>query len=978
MTARKRWSWLGVPALAALLASVPLLLPPAERLEDALRDAYFGWRGEIAPAPDVYIAAADARSLRPKKDGGLGEWPWDAATLGALVERLEAAGAGAVALSFPPPEGVAERFPDLLVARRIVVDAAEREAGGRLFAVADPPSPRAGIAHVEAVGSVRHVRLDFDDGPSLVRLLAERAGAVGEGAPEPPLEPGSRLRVNWTGPPGRRIPYLSCAAIAAGELPPEIFRGKLVLVGPTELGVDPGVVTPTTGATPMPRVEVLAQALDTLLSGRGFRRPGRAATALGVLAAAVFFGLIWRQVRPAFGLVLLAIGLAAVPVVGYLAFRQGLLFPVVPLELALTLTYLGLAALRTAEVDRELERLVEELSRLDRRFYAAGEEDEKVPAGMGGGKAGAATSATSGAAAAGSGSWTRALDLAALFLEVESMVLLRADPDGEPRLGFVAGYKATEDDVRERRRDLRRSPYLEATDVHRQVLRRDFMREELAVTSLMVPIISISRLLGFLVVNRRLGLEDYFAQKRDLLRFIAQQLGALLHREMLENRPRRRGHGIAALFQTDRLARRFQVLESVAHSILEKKNLLYSTLDGIDSGVIICDMFGRVLLYNARIAAISENVGTTIEGKNVIDLIHALSGLDRKDIVHRFSGVILGQHGLDIEIRPPAGRGRLRHYRLTVGAVRHRLPGAAKDAGGPGGAPGGGAAGGGAGRGAVLGLVCLFSDITSLKELDAMKTNLLNMVSYRVLNILTSIQGYAELIGEAPGLGDEEREWVRTIQTEAMSLSGVFDGFHVMANLETGGPGIQLAPLDLVSLVRGAFAAAERARPPKGVGLDFKAPERFDVVAADRQMLERALGAVLGFALENAERGTRVQVEIAEEERYLRLDVKNHGFGVPEETLPALFEGGLSGAGGDGAAADLKIVKEVFELHGGAVKAEGKLGEGVRFHLWLPLFMKGADAPVTPARESAESPEPPEPPAAPPPAAAAKAPARAS
>src|SRR5207249_3836521 len=102
-----------------------------------------------------------------------------------------------------------------------------------------------------------------------------------------------------------------------------------------------------------------------------------------------------------------------------------------------------------------------------------------------------------------------------------------------------------------------------------------------------------------------------------------------------------------------------------------------------------------VVLYNARVHAIAERLGKTIEGKNVIDLLHDLAGLERADVVRRFAAVVLGEP-MTLEVRPQGKAGR--HYRFNLSAVRLRAGSPAAREEGP-----------------VLGLVATFSDITVLK-----------------------------------------------------------------------------------------------------------------------------------------------------------------------------------------------------------------------------------------------------------------------
>ncbi len=910
----RRHAWIAVALAAAALAALLGRTRLGAAGDDLARDAFFRVRGPVEPSPEIVIASVDEAALR-----ALGPWPWDAEALVRIVDAIAPGNPSAVALAFPAPAGFAERRPGIVRPRAIELTPDEPDS----FRAAEPPTLTAGIFLLPPEGTLRTVPLLYScEGEpvawslalAILRASGRDVGILPWGVTVDGLlaafAPGRALRINWVGGE-RRFAYLRASRIVEGDVPAGTFAGKLVLIGLTAPSLDWGMATPTTGALPMPRVEVLANALDTLVRGRAFRRPPPLAAELVILCFFLLHAFAFRQTRPALGL-LLTIAAGALAVAGaYVLFLRGIEAPVFPVLAGIGAAYAGLAVLRDSEIDRDVAALLSEMGRLDRRFYIVEEGEEAKEEGS---------------------RWERALDLASLFLEVASLVLFRSDPEG-PRIRFVAGYRATEADVAERRRDARRSPYRDAADPLRQVVRSDFMRPELGVSSLIVPIAAVTRTLGYLVVNRRRGEEASFAEQRELIRFIAQQLATLLHREELGRRGPRAGGLLALLAGSDRIGRRFEALATISRSILEKKVLLFSTLNAIEDGAIVADMFGRVVLYNGRIHAIAERIGTTIEGKNLIDLIHDLSGMERPQIVRRLAAVVMGDP-LSLEVKPAEKGGR--HYRLALCAVRHRTsaPHARRE------------------EGPVLGLVALLTDISTLKELDAMKTGLLNMVSYRVLNILTSIQGYAELLRESPNLSAEEREFAETIYAESLGLTGVFDTFHAMANIDSGAPGVKMAPVDLIALARRSFAEAEKRIEGKGIRLELEAPERFDIVAADEAMIEKALVAAMSFAMENAERQSPLRVTVAEEERYLRIGIANRGFGVPAEALETLFE--AAPATPEREAPNLKIAKEIFELHGGAVKAEGAVGEGIRFHFWLPLFMRGADLPSRERRAAAE------------------------
>jgi signal transduction histidine kinase len=69
----------------------------------------------------------------------------------------------------------------------------------------------------------------------------------------------------------------------------------------------------------------------------------------------------------------------------------------------------------------------------------------------------------------------------------------------------------------------------------------------------------------------------------------------------------------------------------------------------------------------------------------------------------------------------------------------------------------------------------------------------------------------------------------------------------------------------------------------------------------------------------------------------LIFEIKDTGVGIPEESMPYLFEkfyrvnSSISGAG-----LGLSISKRIIESHGGNIEAQSQLGVGTSFRVILP------------------------------------------
>ncbi|MGM4887475.1 sensor histidine kinase [Tardiphaga sp. 604_B6_N1_1] len=107
----------------------------------------------------------------------------------------------------------------------------------------------------------------------------------------------------------------------------------------------------------------------------------------------------------------------------------------------------------------------------------------------------------------------------------------------------------------------------------------------------------------------------------------------------------------------------------------------------------------------------------------------------------------------------------------------------------------------------------------------------------------------------------------------------------------------------------------------------------------DRNSVGRAVDNMILNAIQNSADGTRIEVTGAAIEQGVRIDVADHGYGVPEEVRDHLFEPFATGRP-DGTGLGLAIVREVAEAHGGNIAVQHRI-DGTTFMLTLPFGEPG-------------------------------------
>ena len=316
--------------LAGLLCATTLLY-----LSDAL------WRTDLAifdaalptgPAPpDVVIVAIDDASLAQ-----IGRWPWPRAVHAALLERLRAAGARAVALDVLFTEADSDPGADTALAAAMqrgpptVLPLLPDLPGNGAPARARLPIPAlaqaaAGLGHadleVDRDGIVRSVYLREGPGAPAFEYLGAALLEHAPGAVAPPLigerRPGTgtvpaawvrdyRLLIPFLGPPGH-FAQVSYADVLRGTVPPEALAGKLVLVGSTAQGNGDALPTPRSGESrPMPGVEICANILQALRAGTVIHRASLPGSVLLGLVPVALLATGLRRLTPRRSLLLAA------------------------------------------------------------------------------------------------------------------------------------------------------------------------------------------------------------------------------------------------------------------------------------------------------------------------------------------------------------------------------------------------------------------------------------------------------------------------------------------------------------------------------------------------------------------------------------------------------------------------------------------------------------------------------------------------
>ena len=245
------------------------------------------------------------------------------------------------------------------------------------------------------------------------------------------------------------------------------------------------------------------------------------------------------------------------------------------------------------------------------------------------------------------------------------------------------------------------------------------------------------------------------------------------------------------------------------------------------------------------------------------------------------------------------------------------------------------------GQGELARLAAAFNAMADrLARVESSRRSFVADAAHELRTPLAGLKALVEpLLSGAVPPGPEQAEFLQEIGREVDRLAELAADLLTLSELEAGRP-LQRSAVelpDLLTAVRSRLLPLARA---KAIGLEAAAPAGL-VAEVDGLRLERALYNLVQNAIAYSPAGSSVTLTAAATAGGLELAVADQGPGIPAAELPHIFERfyrqerSRSRERG-GAGLGLAIAREIVQAHGGQLRAESQVGEGIRLVIQIP------------------------------------------
>jgi two-component system sensor histidine kinase SenX3 len=230
-------------------------------------------------------------------------------------------------------------------------------------------------------------------------------------------------------------------------------------------------------------------------------------------------------------------------------------------------------------------------------------------------------------------------------------------------------------------------------------------------------------------------------------------------------------------------------------------------------------------------------------------------------------------------------------------------------------------------------------DTSARRRLENVRRDFVANISHELKTPIGALALLAETL-----LGEDDPEVMRRLAErmagEAFRVSHTIDDLLELSLIEASPTQVD-EPLPVALFVGEALERVRAAADRRGIAFSVEDPAPGLTVDGDRRQLVSAVVNLLDNAVKYSEPGSSVEVVARPEDRWVDVEVRDHGIGIPHRDLERIFErfyrvdrARSRETGGTGLG--LAIVRHVASNHRGEVRVESREGEGSCFTLRLP------------------------------------------
>ena len=222
------------------------------------------------------------------------------------------------------------------------------------------------------------------------------------------------------------------------------------------------------------------------------------------------------------------------------------------------------------------------------------------------------------------------------------------------------------------------------------------------------------------------------------------------------------------------------------------------------------------------------------------------------------------------------------------------------------------------------------------------KSYFLSRISHELRTPLNAIIGFSQLLESEEDFNSEQKECINEISHAGNHLLHLINEVLDLSHIESGNLQLSIGPVSPYQLILNTCKMLTPLAEEKGVKITLSPQPNNDCdkIQTDPQRLKQVLINLISNGIKYNKLKGSLHISIEPLERYLKIEVKDTGLGIPKHRLASLFDP-FTRAHADkfkveGSGLGLSISRRLIKILSGTLDVTSIEGEGSTFTLHLP------------------------------------------
>lgn len=226
--------------------------------------------------------------------------------------------------------------------------------------------------------------------------------------------------------------------------------------------------------------------------------------------------------------------------------------------------------------------------------------------------------------------------------------------------------------------------------------------------------------------------------------------------------------------------------------------------------------------------------------------------------------------------------------------------------------------------------------IKELNSIEYLRKDFVSNISHELKTPIASIQGFTKLLVKENLSKEEKKEYIDIILEETARLSNLSNNMIKLTNFENQEIVTNQKEYRLDEQIRKCIIMLEEKINEKNIKIELDSEEI--IITEDADLIMEVWINLLSNAIKYSKPNGNININIVDENEFLKVQIKDDGIGIPKDKQERIFEKFFQvekSHSYDGSGLGLAIVKRIIDLTKGKIEVESEENKGTSFFVYL-------------------------------------------